>query len=348
VLRNYNIHHRLAHRSGIVLYAARDDEYAREVWLWRLLEFSEGFEAPPDEVLAEARSQLLALRHPSIISVLEVESDPDGVVAVLEPVPGEPLDGLLTAGVLDLETFSAIAVPVLGAIRMAHTHGVGHGALEAALVFHHMQQDGSRFTSVLGFGIVPLIQRLRGQPMQPTEADDLAAAAQIFHLALAGSAGKSLPLSEVRPDLPPAIEIWLSQLSGKHSGQPLAHAGEALSYFYQALGYQPNQPSYGYSPEQVSWYAAHAQAQAAAWAHAAAMLGGAWAVQPVANESSPQPPAPRPVQRSGAQPLRQLQGQRPQSKPKAPRTWLRPVLALLLTLGALAMLRMLSPGLLGF
>ena len=78
---------------------------------------------------------LKALDHPSIVRLLELGVDEEGVVfLVTELVEGETLEDRLKRGPLALADMDALVVALTGGMEAAHAHGILHGDLKPANV----------------------------------------------------------------------------------------------------------------------------------------------------------------------------------------------------------------------
>lgn len=78
---------------------------------------------------------LKALEHPSIVRLLELGVDDEGVVfLVTEYVEGETLEEQLKRGPLSLSAIDGVVAALAGGIDAAHAHGILHGDLKPANV----------------------------------------------------------------------------------------------------------------------------------------------------------------------------------------------------------------------
>jgi serine/threonine-protein kinase len=133
------------------VYRARDTRLAREVALKRLFEPATGSESGRRHVLREARAAA-ALSHPNIATIYDVLETPNGLVIVMEYVPGESLAARLLRGPLPLDEALNIGGQIAEALSDAHEHGVTHRDLKPANV--HLTPDGK--AKILDFGIAKL------------------------------------------------------------------------------------------------------------------------------------------------------------------------------------------------
>ena len=130
------------------VYRARDTRLAREVALKRLFEPALGSESGRRHVLREARAAA-ALSHPNIATIYDVLETPEGLVIVMEYVPGETLAARLVRGAVPLDDALAFSSQIADALSDAHEHGVIHRDLKPANV--HLTPDGK--AKILDFGI---------------------------------------------------------------------------------------------------------------------------------------------------------------------------------------------------
>ena len=100
-------------------------------------------------------SVLAGLRHPNVVSVLDLGQLPDGgLYLVLELVEGQNLRELLrAAGALPLPRVVEIARQILAALEEVHQHGVVHRDLKPANVLLRTLRDGSEVVQLVDFGI---------------------------------------------------------------------------------------------------------------------------------------------------------------------------------------------------
>lgn len=140
------------------VYRARDTRLAREVALKRLFEPATGSESARRHVLREARAAA-ALSHPNIATIYDVLETPEGLVIVMEYVPGETLAARLLRGPIPLADALNIGGQIADALSDAHDHGVTHRDLKPANV--HLTPDGK--AKILDFGIA----RVAADPESP-------------------------------------------------------------------------------------------------------------------------------------------------------------------------------------
>ena len=108
--------------------------------------------------LREARAAA-GLRHPNVVDVLDMGSEPDGTVyLVLEMLVGESLDAVLERhGRLTLRELAAWVVPVCDAVGAAHGQGIVHRDLKPENIFLHRPAEGVTLPKLLDFGIAKVL-----------------------------------------------------------------------------------------------------------------------------------------------------------------------------------------------
>jgi serine/threonine protein kinase/tetratricopeptide (TPR) repeat protein len=130
------------------VYRARDARLERDVAIKRLSASAIGGDEARARVLREARAAA-ALTHPNIAAVYDVLETPDGLVIVMEYVPGESVAGRLARGPLPVEEAVRVGLQIADALTEAHDRGVIHRDLKPANV--HLTPGGK--AKILDFGI---------------------------------------------------------------------------------------------------------------------------------------------------------------------------------------------------
>ncbi len=249
MFERFSIHSRIIHRSGITFYGAHDKLLGREIWLWRLYEFDGTYAPPGNEQLSVEKASLLKLRDPRIVRVHDIEADPDGVVALVEPAAGESLDEWIARGPADLVEFNQIAEACLRSLAAAASAGVPHGALEPGLVFVNRAEHARIDVSLLGFGIARLVTRLAGSDLDSSEAGDVWMLGGVLHALLVGAQDEGallMPPHHSRPEVPVANSDWVMGLMAEDPAARPQSAAEALAQFTHAISppaFPPGAPS---------------------------------------------------------------------------------------------------------
>ena len=181
--------------------------------------------------LDEART-LATLRHPHLVTVFDAGEDDGGrPYLVMELLEGAPLDGVLAAEApIDPARALRWAFPLLGALAVAHDHGVLHRDIKPANVFLErrgevevpvlidfgiaQREDGARRTTpgaVVGTPAYMAPEQVRGERLDP--AADVWGLGVLLFEALAGrlpfraATPYALLLEIARVEAPPLAEV---------------------------------------------------------------------------------------------------------------------------------------------
>jgi eukaryotic-like serine/threonine-protein kinase len=111
------------------VYRARDTRLGREVALKRLSNASLADEVARRRVLREARAAA-ALSHPGIAAVYDVLDTPDGLIIVMEYLPGATLAARLRNGPFPVEEGVEVGEQIAAALAHAHAQGIVHRDLK--------------------------------------------------------------------------------------------------------------------------------------------------------------------------------------------------------------------------
>lgn len=220
--------------------------------------------------LAGARA-IAGICHPNIVMVHDILEEGDGILLVMEFIPGPNLGEL--PGPMDVESFRVLAAQCLEALAEAHGHGVLHGDIKPGNIMLAPQDGGGFQAKLLDFGQSrpmgrPSVQTIgaHGAPMGSAhtmspeqlgggELDlrtDLYSLGLVFYQALsggkplAGEGGNAVcaahpqhphrPLRGLRPDLPEALAAWVERLFAFDRNSRPSSAGEALAELAAACG----------------------------------------------------------------------------------------------------------------
>ena len=143
----YRLEERLARGGGGEVYRATHAQTGALVALKVLR----------DPRLLAQLERAMAVRHPNLVHVLEVGTDPSGAYVVMEALEGTSLRHALTRrGRLDRDTALAVLLPVLDALHAAHGRDLAHGDLKPENVFLQLLDGGGARVKVLDLGGVPI------------------------------------------------------------------------------------------------------------------------------------------------------------------------------------------------
>jgi eukaryotic-like serine/threonine-protein kinase len=141
----YRVVRRLGRGGMATVFLAVDERLARKVALKRLHS-----DSPEDAASRFAREARLgaALNHPNLVAVYDAVADGDGVLIVMEYVPGRNLAQLLSEGALELDRALRVLRATAAAIDHAHAHGIVHRDVKPANVL--IRDDGQTKLADLG------------------------------------------------------------------------------------------------------------------------------------------------------------------------------------------------------
>jgi len=278
----YEILGTLGRGSMGVVYKARDPEIDRIIALKTLRTFSAEADQDPDAALERFRSEARSagsLRHPNIITVFEINRDGDTPYIVMDYVEGESLEAIIAQhGRLDPIVVLFYLLQLAAGLDFAHGRGVIHRDIKPGNV--HVDRHGRVF--ILDFGVAFFRDELSqnassgaviGTPgyMSPEQIlsepldnhTDLFSLAAVAFECLTGKrpfagdtftdvisnilAGNLLSLTELRPDLPLALEAEFEKALSRQRLERFHSATELAEAFCEAIGVDPaavrNSPS---------------------------------------------------------------------------------------------------------
>jgi serine/threonine-protein kinase len=207
------------------VFRARDTRLAREVALKRLFEPALGSESGRRHVLREARAAA-ALSHPNIATIYDVLETPEGLVIVMEYVPGETLAARLLRGPLPLDDALTFGTQIADALSEAHDHGVIHRDLKPANI--HLTPDGK--AKILDFGIANVA-------VDPASPDTSTAETASHARQIVGSPGYMAPeqlaggRGDQRTDIYGLGLLLFEMLTGQRAFKHADFVGNALAVF---------------------------------------------------------------------------------------------------------------------
>ena len=122
---------RLGSGGMATVLLAEDERLGREVAVKRMHSES------PDEVAKRFKREAqmgAALNHPNIVSIFDIETDPENVLIVMEYVPGGTLKDALARGPLPRDVALKLLKGLAAGLDYAHDHGVVHRDIKPANV----------------------------------------------------------------------------------------------------------------------------------------------------------------------------------------------------------------------
>jgi eukaryotic-like serine/threonine-protein kinase len=151
----YRVIDRLGHGGMATVFLAEDLVLSRQVAVKRMHTAAE--EESAERFKREAQLGA-ALNHPNIVSVYDTVSGPDGVLIVMEYVPGRPLSELIAAGSADPAEAIRILRDVARGLDYAHLRGVVHRDVKPANIL--VRDDGVVKLSDLGVATAAHVSRI--------------------------------------------------------------------------------------------------------------------------------------------------------------------------------------------
>ncbi|MEK6229930.1 MAG: serine/threonine-protein kinase [Actinomycetota bacterium] len=142
------------------VYLAEDEKLGRKVAVKRLHSDS------PDDAASrfEREARLGAsLNHPNLVSVYDIETEPESVLIVMEYVEGQTLREAIADGPLGIEQAISVARDIGAALDHAHSHGVIHRDVKPANIL--IRRDGVAKLADLGIAKAAESTQLTGTGM---------------------------------------------------------------------------------------------------------------------------------------------------------------------------------------
>ncbi len=206
------------------------------------------------------------LQHPNIVTIFDYGIDPDGAYVVMELIEGETLEDVLVRGPLQYEDFLRFAQQSLEAVIAAHALGLIHRDLKPGNFMIARAAEASLFqVKILDFGLAKYLDTPQPQSidhfnslmgsihyMAPEQFQrlpidhrtDLYSLGCIFYEAVTGHPafdGENVselidahlkkvpfPMKQLRRDISPRLDRWISRLLEKDAGKRPPNAAEAL------------------------------------------------------------------------------------------------------------------------
>ncbi len=151
----YRVIDRLGHGGMATVFLAEDRVLSRQVAVKRL--HTAAAEGSAERFKREAQLGA-ALNHSNIVAVYDTLSGPDGVLIVMEYVPGQPLSGLIATGAVEQDEAIRILRGVADGLDYAHLRGVVHRDVKPANIL--VRDDGVVKLSDLGVATAAHVSRI--------------------------------------------------------------------------------------------------------------------------------------------------------------------------------------------
>jgi serine/threonine protein kinase len=206
------------------------------------------------------------LQHPNIVTIFDYGIDAEGAYVVMELIVGETLEAILERGPLQFEDFLRFAHQTLEAIVAAHALGLIHRDLKPGNFMIARASEAALFqVKILDFGLAKYLDGPQPQSIdhfnslmgsihymapeqfqrQPLDhRTDLYSLGCIFYEAVTGHPAfdgnnvselidahlKKMPyaMKQLRTDISPRLERWISRLLEKDPARRPPNAAEAL------------------------------------------------------------------------------------------------------------------------
>ncbi|HKG63987.1 MAG TPA: serine/threonine-protein kinase [Solirubrobacteraceae bacterium] len=195
----YLVVRRLGSGGSATVFLAEDQRLGRQVAVKRL-HGAEVTETTAERLRREARI-MASLRHPNLVTVLDMLTEDDDLYLVMEYVPGGTLDDVLKDAPLEPARVLELLRPVAAALDHAHAHDVVHRDVKPSNVL--VTDGGAVKLCDLGLATAAEITRItppgsilgtpaymapeQAQPVPCTPATDIFALATIAFEALSGT-----------------------------------------------------------------------------------------------------------------------------------------------------------------
>ena len=147
-IKHYELIRRLGAGGSGVVYLANDTLLMRPVVLKILKRGALTIEQMRSTVLREARLAS-AIEHPNVCAIYEVGESEDEAYIVMQYVPGESLDKIISNGAASVQLGLSVGIQIADGLSAAHRLGIFHRDLKPANV---MLTDGG-VVKILDFGL---------------------------------------------------------------------------------------------------------------------------------------------------------------------------------------------------
>src|ERR1700690_2177646 len=154
LIEHYEVTRKLGAGGSGVVYLANDTLLMRPVVLKILKRGSLTIEQMRSTVLREARLAS-AIEHPNVCAIYEVGESEDEAYIVMQYVPGESLDKIISNGAASVQLGLSVGIQIADGLSAAHKLGIFHRDLKPANV---MLTDGG-VVKILDFGLARQLSR---------------------------------------------------------------------------------------------------------------------------------------------------------------------------------------------
>ena len=276
----YQIRGKLGQGGLGSVYRAFDSRMNRDVAIKRILaEGDENLQKEATEQLEKEAGSLASLQHPNIVTVYDVDRDPDGPYVVMELITGKTLDELVENAPLTFDDFKELAKQTQEGLIAAQELGLVHRDIKPGNLMLNWLPSGKFQVKIVDFGLAKLMPKPTRQEldqndsifgsiffMAPEQFErapidrrvDMYAMGCVYYHALTGEypfngeTGMAVmtahlhhtvvPLIELRPDLPAWLCDWIMWHINRQPDDRPGDARRSLHVFLQNENAPPPPP----------------------------------------------------------------------------------------------------------
>jgi serine/threonine protein kinase/tetratricopeptide (TPR) repeat protein len=174
LIEHYEVTRKLGAGGSGVVYLANDTLLMRPVVLKILKRGALTIEQMRSTVLREARLAS-AIEHPNVCAIYEVGESKDEAYIVMQYVPGESLDKIISNGAASVQLGLSVGIQIADGLSAAHRLGIFHRDLKPANV---MLTDGG-VVKILDFGLARRLSATEAE-FDPSKPRQDASKRQVF------------------------------------------------------------------------------------------------------------------------------------------------------------------------